>query len=65
MDIDTKPLRCCSKCGETKFDVEYHKKYKIEMPEVFICLFAKHLVAGTPLEPSLPLLSGNIQEEHG
>uniref|UniRef100_A0A6C0HYN7 Uncharacterized protein n=1 Tax=viral metagenome TaxID=1070528 RepID=A0A6C0HYN7_9ZZZZ len=26
---------------------------------------AKHLVAGTPLEPSLPLTIGNICEELG
>lgn len=45
--------------------LEYHKKNNIEMPQEFICLFAKYLVAGTPLEPSLPLLSGNLQEEHG
>jgi len=26
---------------------------------------AKHLVAGNPLEPSLPLINGNINEELG
>ena len=35
------------------------------MPEKFIDLFAKYLVAGTPLEPSLPLTLGNIGEELG
>ena len=45
--------------------VEYHEKYKIEMPQKFIDLFAKHLVAGNPLEPSLPLTDGNIYEELG
>lgn len=45
--------------------LEYHEKNNIEMPEKFIELFAKHLDAGNPLEPSLPLLSGNIQEELG
>ena len=33
---------------------DYHKEKNIELPQVFIDLFAKHLVAGTPLEPSLP-----------
>ena len=45
--------------------LEYHKNNTIEMPEVFIDLFAKHLVAGIPLEPSLPLINRNINEEHG
>ena len=45
--------------------LEYHKKNNIEMPQEFICLFAKHLVAGNPLEPSLPLTLGNICEELG
>lgn len=31
--------------------LEYHKEHNIEMPQVFIELFAKHLVAGIPLEP--------------
>ena len=31
--------------------LEYHKEHNIEMPQVFIELFAKHLVAGNPLEP--------------
>ena len=34
---------------------DYHKEKNIEFPQVFIDLFAKHLVAGNPLEPSLPL----------
>jgi len=45
--------------------VEHHEKYNIEMPQKFIDLFAKHLVAGNPLEPSLPLTIGNICEELG
>jgi len=44
---------------------EYHIKNNIEMPEKFISLFAKHLVAGTPLELSLPLTNGNICKELG
>jgi len=34
---------------------EYHLENKLDLPQVFIDLFAKHLVAGNPLEPSLPL----------
>jgi len=34
--------------------LEYHLENKLEMPQVFIDLFAKHLDAGNPLEPSLP-----------
>jgi len=45
--------------------LEYHKTQKIELPQIFIDLFAKHLVAGNPLEPSLPLINGNINEELG
>jgi hypothetical protein len=45
--------------------LDYHKEKKIEMPQQFIDLFAKHLVAGIPLEPSLPLSSGNTGEELG
>jgi len=45
--------------------VEYHKENKLEMPQVFIDLFAKHLDAGSSLEPSLPLTSGNICEDLG
>ena len=33
---------------------DYHTEKNIEFPQVFIDLFAKHLVAGIPLEPSLP-----------
>ena len=35
------------------------------MPQEIIDLFAKYLVAGIPLEPSLPLLTGNSCEELG
>ncbi len=45
--------------------LEYHENNTIEMPQVFIDLFAKYLVAGTPLEPSLPLTAGNSIEELG
>ena len=45
--------------------IKYHKKNNIEMPQDFVCLFAKHLVAGNPLESSLPLTLGNICEELG
>jgi len=34
--------------------LEYHKEKNIEMPQTFINLFARHLVAGSPLEPLLP-----------
>jgi hypothetical protein len=44
---------------------KYHEERKIELPQKFIDLFAKHLDAGIPLEPSLPLQLGNILEEHG
>ena len=45
--------------------LDYNIKYNIEMPKEFIDLFAKYLVAGIPLEPSLPLTNGNISEELG
>jgi hypothetical protein len=45
--------------------LEYNKEKNIELPQVFIDLFAKHLVAGNPLEPSLPLTNGNMCEELG
>jgi len=44
---------------------EYHEKNKIHLPQTFIDLFAKHLVAGNPLEPLLPLSLGNFGEELG
>jgi len=31
--------------------VDYHLENKLDLPQVFIDLFAKHLVAGSPLEP--------------
>jgi hypothetical protein len=31
--------------------VEYHIKHNLDLPQVYIDLFAKHLVAGSPLEP--------------
>ena len=45
--------------------VEYHLENKLDLPQVFIDLFAKHLVAGSSLEPSLPLTTGNICEDLG
>jgi hypothetical protein len=33
--------------------VNYHIENKLDLPQVFIDLFAKHLVAGSPLEPIL------------
>ena len=43
--------------------LEYHKEKNIEFPQIFINLFAKHLVDGNPLKPSLPLTFGNICED--
>ena len=48
-----------------KIIVEYHLENKLDLPQVFIDLFAKHLVAGSSLEPSLPLTFGNICEDLG
>ena len=31
--------------------VEYNTKNNLDLPQVYIDLFAKHLVAGSPLEP--------------
>ena len=45
--------------------LDYHKKNNIEMPQEYIDLFAKHLVDGNPLKPSLPLTTGNVCEELG
>lgn len=45
--------------------LEYHKTNNIEFPKVFIDLFAKYLVAGIPLEPKLPLIPGNLNEDLG
>ena len=33
--------------------VEYHKENKLDLPQVYIDLFAKYLVAGSPFEPIL------------
>ena len=43
---------------------DYHTKNNIDLPQVFIDIFAKHLDDGKPLKPSLPLTSGNLCEEH-
>ena len=40
--------------------LEYHTKHNIIMPQEYIHLFAKHLAAGSPLEPLLPLSLGNL-----
>ena len=45
--------------------IDYHKKKEIIMPQVFIDLFAKHLVDGKPLKQSLPLQFGNSLEDLG
>jgi uncharacterized protein (DUF983 family) len=45
--------------------LDYHKEHNIEFPQIFIDLFARYLVAGNPLESSLPLTDGNICEELG
>jgi len=45
--------------------VEYHIENKLDLPQVFIDLFAKYLVAGSSLEPSLPLTTGNFCEDLG
>jgi len=45
--------------------MDYHKKNNIIFPENIYNLFAKHLVAGTPLEPLLPLVIRNNNEELG
>lgn len=39
----------------------FHREKKIELPQVFIDLFAKHLVDGDPLKQSLPLTLGNLR----
>jgi len=44
--------------------VEYHIENKLDLPQVYINLFAKHLVDGEALKSSLPLISGNICEDH-
>jgi len=48
-----------------KYLKDYHKERNLEIPQKFIDLFAKHLVAGSPLELSLPLTTGNVCEELG
>ena len=37
-----------------KYLLEYHKEKNIELPQNIINLFARYLVAGSPLEPLLP-----------
>lgn len=44
---------------------EYHNEHKLDLPQVFIDLFAKYLDDGKPLKPSLPLTNGNIWEDLG
>jgi hypothetical protein len=44
---------------------KYHEERRIEFPQKFIDLFAKHLVDGNPLKQPLPLQLGNSLEEHG
>ena len=45
--------------------IKYHLENKLDLPQVFIDLFAKHLVDGDILKLSLPLTNGNINEELG
>jgi hypothetical protein len=45
--------------------LEYHTENMIEIPQIYINLFAKYLDAGSSLEHSLPLTFGNICEELG
>jgi len=44
---------------------KYHLENNLDLPQVFIDLFAKHLDDGKFLKPSLPLTFGNIREELG
>jgi len=44
---------------------KYHVENKLDLPQVFIDLFAKHLDDWKPLKLSLPLTSGNFCEELG
>ena len=43
---------------------QYHIENNIELPQEYIELYAKHLVAGNPLEPMIPLLTRKSKEEH-
>ena len=45
--------------------IDYHIENKLELPQVFIDLFAKHLDDGKLLKSSLPLTLGNVCEELG
>ena len=47
-----------------KILIKYHIENKLDLPQVFIDLFAKHLADGNPLKLSLPLTLGNISEDH-
>ena len=44
--------------------IEYHLENKLDLPQVFIDLFAKHLDDGKSPKLLLPLTFGNICEEH-
>ena len=44
---------------------KYHSANNIHLPQIFIDLFARFLDAGNPLEPLLPLTTGNFCEELG
>ena len=48
-----------------KYLKDYHETNNIELPQIYIDLFAKHLVDGKPLKQSLPLQFGNSLEELG
>jgi len=44
---------------------EYHTTHNVYLPQLYIDLFARYLVAGSPLEPLLPPLSRNRLGELG
>jgi len=56
-----------NKIIKEQVELHYNKLLNLELdlPQVYIDLFAKHLDAGNSLEPSIPLLLGNKKEELG
>jgi len=51
--------------GGVHIPLDESKKNAIEFVNILKNQLAKHLVAGNPLEPSLPLTTGNVCEELG
>jgi len=45
--------------------MKYHKEKNLDLPQIFVELYAKHLVDGKSLKQSLPLQFGNSLEELG